>query len=312
VKHADEIKIGFLALVGLTILYFGFRFLKGTDLFTTTNTYYVVYKDVDGLTASNPVIINGYPVGRVNSITYAPELGNRMVVELDVDEEVALSSDTQAKLEDAGALGGKQIRILPGKSSTPLQSSDTLPGFTEAGLMAMLSEKAGPLTGSVETTLKQLNKLLTEFEGIGKETKGLMASAKGTSDQLNATLAENRSQLKALLIKLNSMAEGLNKTQEKINPILENSEKLTKKLADADTPALIASLKETSGELNKTLKAINQSKGTAGKLIHDDKLYNNLNKTLADLDSILVDFQARPKRYIPNVSVFGRKDKKKK
>lgn len=301
-----------MALVGLTILYFGFRFLKGTDLFTTTNTYYVVYKDVDGLTASNPVIINGFPVGRVNKITYVPELGNRMLVELDVDEDVALSSDTQAKLEDAGALGGKQIRILPGKSSSPLQMNDTLPGFTEAGIMAMLSEKAGPLTGSVETTLKRLNGLLAEFEGIGKETKGLMASAKGTSDQLNATLAENRSQLKALLTKLNSMAEGLNKTQAKLNPILENSEKLTKKLADADTPELVASLKETSSELNKTLKAINQAKGTAGKLIHDDKLYTNLNKTLADLDSILVDFQARPKRYIPNVSVFGGKNKKKK
>jgi phospholipid/cholesterol/gamma-HCH transport system substrate-binding protein len=59
------------------------------------------------------------------------------------------------------------------------------------------------------------------------------------------------------------------------------------------------------------LTQINQGQGSLGKLTKNDSLYNNLNQFAADLDALVVDLKANPKRYV-SISVFGRKEKKPK
>ena len=58
--------------------------------------------------------------------------------------------------------------------------------------------------------------------------------------------------------------------------------------------------------LKKIVQGLERGEGTAGKLIKNDSLYLGLNKTLVDLDKLLLDFRLQPKRYI-GISVFGKK-----
>ena len=102
-------------VVTITLLYFGFNFLKGIDFFSTSNKYFAVYEDINKLTESNQVFLNGLAVGRVSDITIE-QSRNRVVVELDIDSKIVLTDSTEAVL-DGELLGGRFIvlEVYPGK-----------------------------------------------------------------------------------------------------------------------------------------------------------------------------------------------------
>ena len=89
-KFSKELKVGILAVVTIAMLYFGFNFLKGSDLLSSTSTYFVVYDNVDGLTSSNPVTLNGLSVGRVQSIKIQQDHDNQLLVAIEVRTDIVL------------------------------------------------------------------------------------------------------------------------------------------------------------------------------------------------------------------------------
>ena len=107
----NELKVGFLALIAFLILYFGFNFLKGNDLFSSSRTYYVQFDNVDGLMPSNQVMVNGVEVGKVKKVSLDPEKGNKIVVELRINKSLQIPSESLAILSDGALLGGKIIRL---------------------------------------------------------------------------------------------------------------------------------------------------------------------------------------------------------
>ena len=112
---SKEFKVGLLVAVAAVLLYLGFNFLKGRDFFSSDNTFYTVYDDIDGLTISNQVIINGYAVGRVDKIALLPEQGNKLMVTLKVKKSITVKEGSIPMLADGGLLGGKQINLVLGK-----------------------------------------------------------------------------------------------------------------------------------------------------------------------------------------------------
>ena len=92
-KISKEFKVGLLAVVSIAILYLGFNFLKGSDLFSPNNTYYAVYDNIDGLNVSNPVLINGFSVGRVSDIEILQQQGNTLLVSLDINKNQFITSN---------------------------------------------------------------------------------------------------------------------------------------------------------------------------------------------------------------------------
>ena len=56
------------------------------------------------------------------------------------------------------------------------------------------------------------------------------------------------------------------------------------------------------------MQKINRGEGTMGMLINNDSLYVALEKSATDLDKLLIDLKANPKRYV-QISLFGGKSK---
>ena len=111
-KITKEAKVGILAILSLAILFVGFKFLKGIDFLDPANTYYVVYDNIDGLTASNPVEINGYRVGRVGEIKLLQDgTKTRMLVSLEINDELEIYEGSEAMLKDSDFLGSKAIEL---------------------------------------------------------------------------------------------------------------------------------------------------------------------------------------------------------
>ena len=168
---SKEFKIGLLTIIAGALLYFGFNFLRGTNLFSPSNTYYISYPNVTGLNVSNPVYFNGLPVGRVSGFKLE-QTKNRIVVSLDIDEEVLVGKDAKATLANDGLLGGKAILLDVGKSSELLEPGDTLRSAIAEGIF----DQFEPITDNLNSTITKVNILLdtlnsTDLQGTVEELK---------------------------------------------------------------------------------------------------------------------------------------------
>lgn len=89
-KYTKEVKTGILALIAVFILIFGYYFLKGQNLLDSSRTFHAVYAEVEGLSTSSPVTINGLKVGQVTKIDFLDQTG-LLVVTFTVDTEFEFS-----------------------------------------------------------------------------------------------------------------------------------------------------------------------------------------------------------------------------
>jgi phospholipid/cholesterol/gamma-HCH transport system substrate-binding protein len=307
---SNELKVGFLALIAFLILYFGFNFLKGNDLFSSSKIYYVEFDNVDGLTASNQVVLNGIEVGKVKKVSIQPEKSNKILVALRINKDVIIPNQTMAILADGALLGGKVIRLqLLGKSE--LADGSFLKGTTEIGLTTLLKERAIPVISNADSLLIAFRAISKKFENTGTHLNELLKNSNetvvGINGSVNGMLQENRANITQISENMRNLSASLVETEKELKPLLTkfntvadslNALKIGKTLNDANLAILT---------VQKILTSLESGQGSAGKLLKNDSLYLGLNKTLIDLDKLLLDFRLQPKRYL-NFSVFGKKD----
>jgi phospholipid/cholesterol/gamma-HCH transport system substrate-binding protein len=304
VKISKEAKVGLLALVSGVVLYLGFNFLKGVDFFSPNNRYFVVYDNVDGLTVSNPVMLNGYAVGRVRNITLLPHRGNHWLVSIDVSSEIGLGDSTLAVLADSDLLGGKTIALDIRRGNRSLATGDTLIGTKEQGLTTILKEKTLPVIDALDSTMVSLNRLVREFEGAGTKINGTLTNLQQTSAALESTIQANQANLGQITSNFSRLSSTLADPVVGMQPMLEKMNTFADSLNQMELAKAVENANQSIANLNEVLAKINDGQGSLGRLVKDDSLYSNLNRTAADLDRLFIDVRQNPRRYI-NFSVFG-------
>lgn len=305
-KFTREVKTGILALSAIALLIFGYSFLKGKNLLDSDRTFYAVYDNVEGLIPSSPVTINGLVVGKVVSIKFADNKGN-LVVEFNVSSDFSFSKNSEAMVYGGDLIGGKSLAINPiyevGKEA---KDKDTLPGRVKAGLLELVNEQLTPLQLKLESAIKDADTLLTSVNGIlsvdnknnlnsiFKDLSITVRNFKGASGSLNNILSGNEEKLNTTLSNLDKMSTNLNQFSDSLSKV--NIGKLVN-----DLDAVLVNFEKISKDLEV-------GKGTAGKLLKDDQLYNNLDRASKELELLLQDLRLHPTRYV-NISVFGKKNK---
>jgi len=283
----------------------GYSFLKGKDLFTDYRIFYVEYDNVEGLAASAPVTINGLVVGKVVGITLEPS--GRLLVELQVKSDFPISKTSGVSIYEPGLIGGKQMMITPDlKNPEQAPSGSKLPGSNIPGLTALVGEKLAPLQQKLDAVLLNADKLITGINNVLN---------KDSQAQLQKTIAE-----------LSQTMEQFHKASQSLNGILDNNKgkidgmvnnfnkvsgdfaKISDSLQKADLGKTAKNLQLTLNKVDKIIADMNSGKGTMGKLLKDEALYTNLEKTSKELELLLQDVRLNPTRYI-NVSLFGKKNK---
>lgn len=303
---SKEFKVGLLAVISGTILYLGFNYLKGKDFFSNTNKYYTIYANIDGLNVSNPVIVNGFAVGRVSAISILQELDNKVLVELDVDENVVLGDSTVATLTNEDFLGSKAILLEIGHITTPAQNGDTLRSGFDKGL-AEIFERAQPLTDNIGITIGRINEILIGLEGAGEDVKTLLQTFNQTLLHVNEVLTSNNTKINRTFNQINSLLANIDNKVGKLDPIMVNVNKSLDKVNALEIQATLTTLNETMNELKLVVSTVNEGDGTVSKLLKEDTLYQNLNKAIIDFDKLLIHFNQYPKHFM---SPLGKKRKK--
>jgi phospholipid/cholesterol/gamma-HCH transport system substrate-binding protein len=312
-KFSQEIRVGLLAIVAMAMFYFGFRFLKGSDFFSSNNNYTVFYPSVDGLTASNPVRINGLSVGRVKSIEILQDKGNQLRVVLEIAKKISVPDNSTALLADDGLLGGKLINLKLNPNGAPLAHEGTLIGAKETGLVASISDKATPVLTSADSLMKNLNRVVASFSKTALVLNQTLAGANQTllganrvTGTLDVTVQENRAALQTTLANVGKLSTSLIETERQLKPILTKAGTFADSLNALQLRQTLLTANATVASLQKILSDVGKGKGSLGKLTSDDALYANVNATTVSLTKLLTDLREHPKRYV-HFSLFGRK-----
>jgi len=312
VNISKELKVGTLAVTSIVILYFGFNFLKGIDLFKETNNYYALYENIDGLTISNPVIINGLSVGRVSNIQILQNKGNLVVVEVSIESNLLLRNGTIARLVNTDFLGSKAIElILNDSTNITYVDGDTLRSEVDAGITEFLKQSAGPVADNVGTTISRINAILESFQGNSEKINATLSNIQTITENLSLNLPTMETKLFTLMDNLSKNSSELSATLADLKPIIANTAQITDSLKTLELSETLEKTQVMLDNLNANLESLKEGNGTMGKLMQDDSLYIYLSHTARDLDRLFVDLQANPSRYV-QVSVFGKKDKSKK
>ncbi len=292
-----EFKVGLFVAAAIALLYFGFNYLKGVDFFSSSNKYYAVYDNIDQLDVSNPILVNGFTVGRVSKIKILQERQNKILVELDIDSDVKLGDSTKAIL-NSDFLGGKSILLSIGKINRRLQPNDTLLTEVAKGMFDVISESATPVADNVQTTLRKFNLILDNLTKNSQQLETLFSKLMVTPDLINKTLITTNGKVEDMSGNFKEVASNLNSTLIELKPTLANFRTISDSLKQLQLNETVMKTQMTLMKLNETLSRLNKGDNTASKLMTEDSLYNNLNNLILHLDTLATHFNENPRHFL--------------
>tara|TARA_X000000950_G_scaffold286957_2_gene397453 strand:+ start:131 stop:1063 length:933 start_codon:yes stop_codon:yes gene_type:complete len=305
-KVSREVKSALLVLGGIVLFIYGFSFLKGNSIFKKGKTIHSVYDEVEGLVSGAKVSINGLSVGKVSRIDFLPST-TKILVTMDVREELDISTESTAMLYETGLIGGKAIALIPlFDKNNILKDGDTLKTKVKPGLTELINRQIEPLQVKIESMLSSADSLFAGVSNVlDNDTQNNM---KNTLENLSITTKNlNKASLAALEI-LDINKEQLNSTFINVKETSDNLKSITDSISNAQISFTIREFTKTIEVLNNIVTAIDLGKGTLGKLINDESLYENLNDASSELQSLLSDLKNHPKKYV-HFSMFGKKEK---
>lgn len=301
-----EVKIALVAIAGIVVLFFGLHFLKGMPVFSTDKVYYASFRNINGLSSSNPIYADGYQVGNVKSIIYDYNRSGRVLVEFQVDNDLRVPKGSSAEIVSDLMGNIKMNLLLANNPRERVEPGDTIRGNLDGGLMGSVESLVPAISAmlpKVDSILSSVNMLLADpalrvsLHNIQTVTSNLTATSAG----LNHLVAQANSQVPGILSKAD-YAMG------KAGSTLNNADRLTANLAQLDVAQTLAKVDRTLDNVESVTHQLNSPNGTLGLLMRDPGLYNNMNSTVSSADSLLTDLKKHPKRYV-HFSLFGKKDK---
>lgn len=295
-----EVKIALVTIVGIIVLFMGMNFLKGAILFSDDYTYRVILGDLAGLTSSTPVYANGYKVGVVKEVQFDYEnTGNGTTVLIGVDKKLHIPAGSVAVIEK-DLMGNMNLNIKLGTNKEVIiEPNGIIPGHIDNGAMGEVAD----MVPAIKAMLPKLDSILMNVNTLlaDPSIRAMLHNAEAVS----ANLTTSTQQLNVLMAQMNKQLPGI---LTKADKTMANAETLTTNLAQIDLAGTMADVNATLQNCKQLTDKLNSSEGTIGKFLNDPSLYNHLNATMRDADSLMIDFKAHPKRYV-HFSVFGKKDK---
>lgn len=304
-KISREIKTAILVISSILLFIWGYSFLKGRDLFNDYKTFYAVYDEVEGLAPSAPVTINGLAVGKVTSITLHND--GKLLVEIQVKTDFPISKSTVATIYEPGLLAGKSIALIPNfKDPVEAEDGQQLSTNVKPGMLSNIGDRLSPLQTKVEKTVVTADSLLMALNNVFD--RNTQENLRKSIAELSVTMKEFSAAAKGVNGLIADNKTKLDGTFTNLDKATANFSKLSDSLNNANIGAAMKKLDKALTNVDKIVNDVQSGKGTLGKLLKDDGMYDNLEGASLEMKQLVRDLKENPKRYV-HFSVFGKKPK---
>lgn len=310
-KISREFKVGAITILALLLLYYGINYLKGQDLFNNKTIIYAEYKQVDGLTPARPVNINGLKVGQVDDIYFHPNGSGQIIVAMNINTDFPIASNSVAQIT-SDILGNRAVELVLGDNTDYITNGDTLSSKIQLSIaeevneqVRPIKEKAEKLIGSIDTVMILASAFLNE------ETRNNFRSTFGklqeVVDRLSNAVKRSEDNIVNSVDDLNKITSTVEGNRDELDAIFKNLALLSDSLASINIGQTFANLDSTLQRTNAIMAKIDGGAGSAGALVNDRELYDNLTEVTEQLNLVLLDLKYNPKRYV-HFSLFGGSD----
>ncbi|MFN4081303.1 MAG: MlaD family protein [Saprospiraceae bacterium] len=338
-KINNEMKVALLAIIAISLGFWGFKFLKGVNVLSSTKTLYVRYSQVDQLRPSNPVLLSGFQVGLVQDMYIDKEDGKSIIVAINLNSGVEVHKNTRAIIVGTGLMGGKAIVLeTPGPCQGPdcARHKDWLQGQTKSFIESLVGDPA-----QIDAYTERLRIGLTSVydsiadpndpQGLGRSLVALertLLHLEKITDRIDRIAQSNEASISRTMNSVAGITANLNAREKDINAIIANLGDLSAQLKNAGIDqgaqtairtldSLTLSLSALRATLNTTRQSMTRidtlaqnlaaGKGSAGKILTDEEFYENLTRTTRHLQLLLQDLRLHPKRYnTVKLKIFGK------
>ena len=306
-RFTKEIKIGFLAIIGIMMSVFSYNYLKGINLFDKSRKFTISYEKVDGLSISNPVTMNGFKIGKVQKINFNPNNTRELLVDILIDNDVVFPKTSVAELYETGLIGGKAIAIIPDyeNDSTIAFDGDQLKGIIKPGLTELVNQILPQVQLQIEAVMKNAEIVFKNINTLfDEDTKQELRSSIEDFSNLTKSLSETSNEISSLIT---NNSENISFAISDFKKASNNIKSISESISSKEVSEISSNLNTLVNNLNSISKSLKDSEGTVGRLINDKSIYNNLENATEKLNILIEDIKLNPDRYI-NFSVFGRKN----
>jgi len=302
-KMSNEVKLGMAIFAAVIVFVGGIIYLRGVDFQKREYTLTILYNNVNGLQEGNPITIAGLAVGKVEEMKL---IGTAIAVKVQIQNKVQFPVDSKAYIKSSSLMGGKLIAITPGIESGVLHNGDTLTGSYEADLTELTSTLA-PISSNVLGILERVNS--TFDEKTRHNIQGILADVNRSSSELERIIHDEGQRLDFAIGNFASFSSNLSRFAINLDSIalsqrtnLDTS-MATIRIVTYNLQQASQNLKSTTQSLDVVLGKIEKGHGTLGKLIHEEKLYNDIDSLASNLYLLVKDLRENPDKYV-KVSVF--------
>ncbi|WP_321996325.1 MlaD family protein [Draconibacterium orientale] len=314
-KNAKYTKLGILIVFSLAALIWGLSFLKGNDIFKQNDYYHVYYNRVDGLIKSNDVTLNGFKIGQVTDLKFAPDNSGRLIVSFAVNSSFKIPVNSTARIISSDIMGTRSIEIVYSGENEMYKSNDTIPGSIEAGLKDQVSMQVLPLKNKAEELLSTVDSaitvltiifnedarenLTTSFAKINQTVENIEA----TTADLQEIMASEKGNVKNIVSNIEELTATFKNNAAEFEATIQNLNRFSDTLANVSVTPVLNNLANASAEIENILEKLNSDDNSAGLLLNDDELYQSINTLSENMGFLIGDIQQNPKRYL-QVSAF--------
>ena len=323
-KLSKEIKAGFIAVSAIVLLVVGINFLKGYSLLGGDDTFYAYFPNSGQVMVSGNVTLNGVIIGKILKIQNVPSNpeNRRVKIKFSVSESgIDLPKGTIIELGSLDLLTKGLIVNYPDQfKSGYYRPGDEIPGKMSADMFSQVKQYADPISQKLQSLILHIDGMVNSLSGVFDEngSNDITASIKelritikkigDLSSEIQGFVGQEKAQFSKIMDHVESITSNLKKSSDEVSAIIGNTKKISDDLVTADFKGTILEAQTTLKKFNFMLEDVNKGSGTLGKLIHDEKLYNELVETNNELQELVDDLQAHPERYV-HLSVIGGKSK---
>jgi phospholipid/cholesterol/gamma-HCH transport system substrate-binding protein len=286
-KFTNEAKIGVITIIGIALLIIGINYLKGINLFQSSNKYYINFDNVDDVTISSPVFVDGFKVGLVRSLTYDYSNNTGIRVEIRLDDNMQINKNSYAVIEK-NLLGGAKLHLRLNKNSNEyMKAGESMEGHMSVDMMASMQ-----------------NNLLPSFNNIMLKVDSVLTGLQILIN--NPALAQSLSNLQNTTADLQSSSQQISKMLSHDLPhilsdfktVSGNFVQVSDELKALDLRLTVNTLNATLADIKQTTGQLNSKDNSLGLLLNDKNLYNNMNGVMDNASKLLIDLKEHPKRYV--------------